>query len=215
MRWPFGKKKNIPATTNVNNSIDKLGNTSQLLQKRERLLQQKIEEESLKAQIAMKQGNRTAAKLSIQRKKKYEQQIQRMQNQMANLDTMQMQLDSANIDAEILNTQKDAAGALKGIYQKTGGIDKIHDTMDDIKDTLDDVQELSDALSQPLGGDLLDDDDLEAELAAMEDEDALRNIGAMQPIPKNKLPKSSEKAVEKNTVDDAELAALEAEMAGM
>ncbi len=49
-------------------------------------------------------------------------------------------------------------------------VDDVDQTMDDVRDQMDMAEELSNAISQPMGSALFDDDELEAELQALEGE---------------------------------------------
>ena len=49
-------------------------------------------------------------------------------------------------------------------------VDQVDDTMDEIREQMEVANEISDAISQPLGGELFDDDELEQELAELEEE---------------------------------------------
>jgi charged multivesicular body protein 4 len=94
--------------------------------------------------------------------------------------------------------------------------------MDDVRDQMDIAEELSVAISTPMGNSMFDDDELEAELAALEDEDIdqkLAELDGLPPVPQRthqQAPPSYQQAAapQKSRVDD-ELAALEAEMAGL
>lgn len=111
----FGGKKEKPA--NPNDAIQKTNTHVELLQKREKLLQKKIDEEVNKAKEYLKKGNKSAAALCMKRKKAYEQQIERLNNQMMNMTNISMKLEEAAMDVEHINAQQDAAKALKKIYK--------------------------------------------------------------------------------------------------
>ena len=65
---------------------------------------------------------------------------------------------------------KTSAQAMKSTI-KESDLDKAEDLMDDIQEAMDQVQEMNDAMSQPIGP-VMDDDELEAELAELEQMDA-------------------------------------------
>merc|ERR1711916_400329 len=65
-------------------------------------------------------------------------------------------------------------------------VDDVDQTMDDVRDQMDIADELSTAISTPMGSDLFDDDELEAELQALEDEDLdakLANLDGLPAVP--------------------------------
>merc|ERR1711991_1020010 len=96
-------------------------------------------------------------------------------------------------------------------------------TMDEVRDQMDIAEELSTAISTPMGNDMFDDDELEAELAALEDEDIdqkLAKLDGLPPVPDRTYQQPQQQQQQQyappprqavSQVDD-ELAALEAEM---
>lgn len=90
--------------------------------------------------------------------------------------------------------------------------------MDEIREQMDIANEISDAISQPLGGELFDEDDLLSELEDLEQESLDEQLlGLEQPA---KLPTAPTKApvgkqpAKASTIDeDEELRALELSMA--
>ena len=104
-------------------------------------------------------------------------------------------------------------------------VDKVDDIMDKIRDTMDDAEVISDAISQPLGMDLVDEGALEDELEALENE--MLEESNLVDIPKNQLPTTKETISNSNqrvpigtggggnsklSEKDDELARLEAEL---
>jgi len=126
-----------------------------------------------------------------------------------------MTLEGANVSLEAMNAMKMGAASMKTIH-KDMNIDQVDDIMDDIREQMDIANEINEAISQPLGGEVLDEDDLLSELEGLEQEsldEQLLGLGTKEPLAK--LPSAPQKApAKKQAVDeDAELAALEASMA--
>merc|ERR1719443_1482700 len=65
---------------------------------------------------------------------------------------------------------KTSANAMKATI-KESDIDKADELMEDINEAMDQVNEMNEAMSQPLGQ-VMDDDELEAELAELEELEA-------------------------------------------
>ena len=87
----------------------------------------------------------------------------------------------------------------------TGKIDveDVHGVMHDIREGTEDADAISDAVSAPLQLNILDDEELEKEMMAMEDMMAMEELDEIK-VPPPKVPVKSE---------DAELAELAKEMA--
>jgi len=119
---------------------------------------------------------------------------------------------------------KTSAAAMKSSV-KEADLDKADELMDDINEAMDAVQEMNEAMSQPLGQ-VMDDDELEAELAELEEMEADEILSDLPSAHVNKahaemeeeldLPEAPSKKVAKQKVEeeneDAELAELEAMM---
>jgi charged multivesicular body protein 4 len=225
MSWLFGKKKEV----DPNHSINKMKDTLEVLEKREKHLTKQIEKETAEAKGHMAKNNKKAALLCLKRKKIFEGEIEKLNAQMMNVQTMSMKLESTVIDMETFKAQQEGAKAMKNIFKSTN-VDKIDVEMEKVRDTMEDAREISDAISQPLGTDVFDEGELEDELAQLEAEMNDQNkVDVEINIPKNKISGGTKQVEEpvkkvavgmsngggskKHDVDD-ELAQLEAEFHG-
>lgn len=164
----FGTQKKAPTP---NQSIDKMKETLEILEKRESLLNKKIDIEVKKAKELLAKKNKQGALLCMKKKKTYEEQLTRLGNQKLSLENMIMKMEEATIDMETLDAQRQGADSLKKIYGKNG-IDKIDKQIDEIRDVMDTANEISNVVSQAFSGDIgLDDDELLGELEDLEEED--------------------------------------------
>jgi len=208
----FGKKK--PEATPAQ-SIEKLRETLQLLEKREKYLQQKCDQQTAEAKKFLGQKNKRAALMCLKKKKTYEGQIEKLNGAMMTIETQVMTLENANVNVEAMAAMKSGANAMKGIH-KNLDINAVDNTMDDIREQMDLANEISDAISQPLGNDILDEDELLEQLAEMEQEELESTLLGTGPVPA-KTPAtgtsmSLPSAPTAQLDEDAELAALEASM---
>jgi len=210
----FGSKKKAPAPKE---SISKLRETLDMLEKREQFLQKKCEQQVTEAKKFMAQKNKRAALMCLKRKKTYEQQIEKLSGARMTIESQVMALEGASVSLEAMNAMKMGATSMKTIH-KDINIDKVDDTMDEIREQMDIANEINDAIATPLGGEVFDEDELLGELEDLEQESLDEQL--LQVTPASKLPSTPTKAPEakvpakKQVVDeDAELAALEASMA--
>eukprot|EP01012_Entosiphon_sulcatum_P004571 TRINITY_DN1183_c0_g1_i1.p2 TRINITY_DN1183_c0_g1~~TRINITY_DN1183_c0_g1_i1.p2 ORF type:complete len:219 (-),score=66.21 TRINITY_DN1183_c0_g1_i1:333-989(-) len=180
----LGRKQ--PVAT-PNQSIEKLGDTLEVLEKREAVLQKKIDQEMAKAREATKKGNKTAAMTCLKRKKAYEDQLTKLGQQRSNIEAMQMKLEEATMHVEVLNATKAGAKAIKQVYGNLTP-DRIDRDMDSIHDAMDQANDIADALSQPLMGDVVDEGDLENELAELEQEEMDKQMLGLDTTPLPKVP---------------------------
>jgi len=207
----FEKKKQAPPPKE---SIAKLRETLDMLEKREQFLQKKMDKEVGEAKKYMQQKNKRAALMCLKRKKTYESQMEKIAGARMTIEQQVMTLEGANVSLEAMNAMKMGAQSMKSIH-KDMNIDQVDDTMDEIREQMDIANEINEAISQPLGGDVLDEDELLAELEDLEQESLDEQLlGTKTPVAA--MPSAPTKApVKKKAVidEDAELAALEASMA--
>eukprot|EP01114_Cavostelium_apophysatum_P010511 TRINITY_DN2433_c0_g1_i1.p1 TRINITY_DN2433_c0_g1~~TRINITY_DN2433_c0_g1_i1.p1 ORF type:complete len:215 (-),score=71.42 TRINITY_DN2433_c0_g1_i1:80-724(-) len=210
----FGKKKKAPAPKE---SIAKLRETLDMLEKREQFLQKKCDQQLAEAKKFMAAKNKRAALMCLKRKKTYEGQMEKLSGARMTLEQQVMTLEGANVSLEAMNAMKMGAASMKSIHQDIS-IDKVDDTMEEIREQMDLASEITDAIATPLGGEAFDEDELLGELEELEqeqlDEQLLSTNTPAQKLPSvpaTQLKPSPAKA--KPAVDeDAELAALEASM---
>jgi charged multivesicular body protein 4 len=226
----FTKKKEEKIVGGTREAIDGMQKTIDDLEKREHLLEKKIEEEVEKARTYVKQNNRTAAGECIKKKKKYEEQIKRLQQQKENLETQILQVESSTLDVEVLKSQQNAAKTLKNAH---GGmtVDDVEKQLDEVRDAMEASNDIGRALSQSIGGgEILDEDELEDELQGLQDELDVDELAALEElsVSKTKLKTSSNgvktttttktavavttKTKKKLSEEEEELARMEAEM---
>jgi len=209
----FGKKKQAP---NPKESIAKLRETLEMLEKRESFLQKKIDGQVVEAKKFMAAKNKRAALMCLKRKKTYEVQLEKLSGARMTIETQVMTLEGATVNLETMNAMKTGAAAMKSIH-KDLDINKVDDTMDEIREQMDLTNEITEGIAQPLG-EPIDDDDLLAELDQLEQETLDEQLMGLNSAPvSSKLPSAPTGVPQgkaKQPIDeDAELAALEASMA--
>lgn len=192
------------------------------LRKKEDYLEKQIDEQDaiVRANVTK---NRVVARQALKRKKKLEGDLVKIQNQIDSLETQLNAIESANLNMETMKAMKQGAQAIKQIHNEFD-VDKVDATMDDIRDQVEISEEISDAISRPLGNDMVDEDELDEELAAMQQEELdeqMTNTGAKvqaqpakQELSKSKLPSVPTGKVEETEEDEDEkaLKQLQAEM---
>lgn len=169
----------------LNASMMTLRQTVQTLEKREDFLEKKMAKCLDTAKLKSKKGDKKAALFELKKKKKLEMQVTSMANKRLNLETQIMALEDAHINAQALKAMKGSSMALKSSIREDD-LDKADETMEDISEAMDQIQEMNDAMAQPLGLDI-DEDELNAELAELEDmeaDDLLNEMGNVSIKPK-------------------------------
>ncbi|CAG8485608.1 16684_t:CDS:2 [Acaulospora morrowiae] len=156
------------AKPNAKDAIVRLRDTLQMLEKRENHLQNKIDSE-LKTAKTYAATNKRAAMMALKRKKQYENQIEKIGGARITIEAQVMAIENANVNLETIRAMEKGAEAMKAIHGSMD-INKVDDTMDSIREQMDLADEISNAISAPMIGIDLDDDELNAELEELEQE---------------------------------------------
>lgn len=116
------KKKDAPK-----NAILQLRGTLEMLNKREKHLQNQIDDQDGMARKYVN-TNKAQAKAALRRKKQFEHSMEQTQAQMATVEREIGSIETANINKETLDAMANASKAMKQIH---GGltIDKVDNTM--------------------------------------------------------------------------------------
>jgi len=141
---------------------------------------QKLDKELARYTEQMKKMKPGPAKQSVQKraltllkqKKMYEGQKEKNMNQQFNIEQIQFAQEGLKDTADTVAAMKIANKELKKQFKQTD-ISSIEDLQDDMADLLEQAEEVQSALGRSYGIDDVDDADLEAELAAMEEDPSL------------------------------------------
>jgi len=222
----FGPSKNSHAKQpppDLNASIQKLRHAIQTLDKREEHLGKKIDECVARAKQKSKNKDKKGALFELKKKKQLESQLQSIQGKRLNLETQIMTLEDVYVNKETIGAMQTGATAMRAAMTEND-VEKADELMEDINDAMDQVVEMNEAMSQPLGA-AMDENELEAELAELEEMEAdelmtkmpattAKNTGTAKKqkeedveVPDVEVP--THKVLSKKTEDD-ELAELEA-----
>merc|ERR1719411_1406903 len=130
------------------------------------------------AKAKSKKRDKKGALYELKKKKQLENQLNSIQGKKLNLETQIMALEDAHLNKETLKAMKGSANAMKATV-KESDLDKVDEVMEDINVAMDQVNEMNEAMSQPLGQ-MMDDDELEAELAELEELEADELLNDLQ-----------------------------------
>lgn len=211
----FGKPKPKPK---LQDSIVQLRTAIDTLEKREQHLQKQADEAHQRAKQKSKRGDRKGALFELKRKQMFEKQIEGMFGKRVNLETQIMALQSAAANQDVLNAMRAGRDAISAqISDKV--VDEVADVMDQINENVSLIEEMDQALSQPVGNQM-DEDDLETELNELEESMAAEDQIVLPSKPQAatvvdfpSAPVGKKAPVVAKTKEEDELASLEAELA--
>lgn len=205
MSFLFGKK-NKETTPTPAEAIQKLRSTEEMLLKKQEFLEGKVDAE---LKTAKKNGtkNKRVALQALKRKKKYEKQLLQVDGTLTTIEAQREALENAHTNAEVLKNMKFASGALKSAHKQMG-VEDVDDLMADVHEEMERAREISDAISNPIGfgADEIDEDELNAELEELEQEDfdeKMLDVDIELPqVPDAPLPADKKKVAAKDEEDD-------------
>lgn len=217
----FGKKKKAPPR--LTESIQQLREAMTVLEKREKHLEKQMEQTVQEAKKKAKAKDKRGALFQLKRKKLFEKQIDQIYGKKNNIEVQIMALENAASNKDLLSAMQGAGSALRASIQESD-VENVSEVMDNITDSIQLADELSDAMAQPIGP-VMDEDELTAELEQLEsemlDDDLLKapvlapSVTAQeQPIELNapsaptRLPQMNESVDEKEARELRELDAL-------
>merc|ERR1712138_111890 len=108
----------------------------------------------------------------LKQKKMYEGQKEKTMNQQFNMEQIMFAQDGLKETAGTVQAMKAANKDLKKQFKQIN-IDQVEDMQEDMSDLLEQAEEIQSALGRSYNTDDIDEADLEAELAAMEDDPSL------------------------------------------
>ncbi|KAI4212166.1 MAG: hypothetical protein LQ351_005035 [Letrouitia transgressa] len=192
-----------------------------MLQKRERHLENQMANEEKKAKETVN-TNKTAARAALKRKKQHEQTLEQTSNQISMLEQQIYSIESANINQETLAAMKNAGAAMKAIHGKMT-MEDVDATMENLREQDELTKEIGNAITSMPISEPVDEDELEADLQALEQENLNERMLTTGNVPVSdsvtKLPaaangeiKGKSKAAEELD-EEEELRKLQAEMA--
>lgn len=211
-----GNKKGAAPTTQE--AIQKLRETEEMLIKKTEFLEKKIEGETKIAKTNASK-NKRAAIAALKRKKRLEKQFGQIDGTLYAIELQRESLENAKTNIETVKALDYGRQALAQAHKQIDA-DGVSDMVEMISDEMYNANEIQDALAGMSGafGEDMDEDELNAELEALEQEDfdeqmiSVNTPAAELPdVPTTDLPSSS-KTKNKQPVADADddMAALEA-----
>ena len=159
------QKKELPKK-----AIVELREHIQMLNKKKSHLEDQVSDQEALARKYVA-TNKNLAKNALKRKKGYEGQLMKIENQIDSLETQLTAIESANLNLETMKAMKQGANAMKQIHGEYD-VDKVENTMDDIREQVELADEILEAISRPVGSEYVDEDELEAVCAALHEEAA-------------------------------------------
>ncbi|KAH8596471.1 Snf7-domain-containing protein [Bisporella sp. PMI_857] len=211
------KRKDTPK-----NAILALRQQLEMLQKRERHLQNQMDEQDAIARKNVS-TNKNAARAALKRKKQHEHTLDQTTAQISTLEQQIYSIEAANINRETLAAMENAGKAMAQIHGKLN-IDKVDETIEKLREQHALGEEIANAITSAPIGEAVDEGELEDALAELEQEeldDKMLKTGTVPvgdeihrlPAASNHEPKGKAPVHLEEDDEEEELRKLQAEMA--
>uniref|UniRef100_A0A7S0P4K3 Charged multivesicular body protein 5 n=1 Tax=Calcidiscus leptoporus TaxID=127549 RepID=A0A7S0P4K3_9EUKA len=162
-----------PTLQDASASMDKRGESlDQKIMKLDKELARYTEQMKKMRPGPAKQAVQKRALTILKQKKMYEGQKEKTMNQQFNMEQIMFAQEGLKETADTVKAMKGANKDLKKQF-KSININQVEDLQDDMSDLLEQAEEVQNALARSYNTDDVDEADLEAELAAMEDDPSL------------------------------------------
>jgi charged multivesicular body protein 4A/B len=146
--------------------IGKLKKSQATLQKREKHLEAQITQALRNAKAKMKRKDKRGAVFQLKRKKMLEKRLNECQGMQLNLEQQIFTLEKGNTNEQVAGALRDVRDEMKNIQSKIN-VDDIENIRDDLDDARADQEDITNILSEPMGQNGLEDDELEGEFAEL------------------------------------------------
>ena len=160
-----------------------------------------IEKTRQNAKVLAQQDKKKEAMILLKKKKSLEVQLKSVDDQVLNIEQMISSIEQAGMQAKFAESMAAGNAALKSITESMGGLEGIERLMDDTAETQAEWAEIGEALQGTL--DAQDEEDVAAELAALEEMEAL-DLDAQLPDAPTALPAAAVAAAEPEQVEEPE-----------
>ncbi|KAK6148252.1 hypothetical protein DH2020_019164 [Rehmannia glutinosa] len=131
--------------TNALATLDKLNETLEVLEKKEKVLLKKAAGEVENAKEFTRAKNKRSAIQCLKRKRLYEQQIEQLGNFQLRIHDQMIMLEGAKATTETVDALRTGAAAMKAM-QKATNIDDVDKTMDEINEQTENMKQIEDQL---------------------------------------------------------------------
>jgi charged multivesicular body protein 4A/B len=116
----------------------------------------------------MKKKDKRGAMFQLKRKKMLEKNLASLQGMRLNIEQQIMTLESAATTSIMVDSLVDAKTEMGRINAKVN-VDNLEDLRDELDERTADQEDITNILSEPMGNDMMDDDELLGELDDLED----------------------------------------------
>ncbi|CAN8105931.1 unnamed protein product [Discula destructiva] len=165
----FGGSSAQAKKNSSKNAIVNLRSQLDMLQKREKHLRNQATEQHTKAATFLAAGDRKSAGNALKREKIHQHTLGQTQAQIGTLESQILAIEDATINSATLEVIENATKSMKQTTNHLT-IEKVEKITDDVNEQNQLSQEIANAIAGIQVGDPVDEDELDAELEALQEE---------------------------------------------
>ena len=146
---------------------------------------QKCEDQRALALKYSKAKDKRRAMQCLKTKKLYDKELEQLRATSFALEMQMQMLESSVTTIGAMEAMRAGRDAQQAQLKAIGGAAGVEDTIDAVRETMEDQEEIGNMLAQGFDGgmDVMDDMDLQAELAGLEEEELDEQLADLGPVP--------------------------------
>ncbi|KXX77866.1 Vacuolar-sorting protein SNF7 [Madurella mycetomatis] len=132
------------------------------------LLSKRVEELAAAAKQAVGKNNRVAALAALKSKKLAESTLERRFATVNQLEEVAARIEQASDNVQLVRVMESSGEALRSLHAQAGGVERVEEVMDRLREQMAATDEVSSILAESAGTVVVDEAEIEDEMAALE-----------------------------------------------
>jgi charged multivesicular body protein 7 len=132
------------------------------------LLGKRLEELTATAKQAVAKNNRVAAMAALKSRKLTESTLERRFATVNQLEEVAAKIEQASDNVQLVRVMESSGEALRSLYAQTGGVERVDEVVGRLREQMAATDEVGSILAESAGTEVVDEAEIEDEMAALE-----------------------------------------------
>jgi len=172
-----------------------------MLDKQETHLEKKMKDATKAALKKSRAKNKRGAIFELKRKKMFEKRLNQVYGQRENVERLINAMEVVSFNKETIETMKRGKVALEATIKEVD-VDEVNDLMDDINENVAMADEVAEAMGQTIGNTDVDEEELEAELEALQNEEMEAKMLEVPELPVDEKEETKQESKEQESEEE-------------
>ncbi|KOS47252.1 hypothetical protein ACN38_g1759 [Penicillium nordicum] len=181
----FKSADESPEITQQDTTIASIKTLVSTMSKQVTSLEAKIAELTVSAKTALSNKNRISALSAVRSKKMAEHNLQQRFNTLMQLEEVYSKIEQAAGQVDMMQVMQASTGVLRGLHTQIGGAERVEDIVEELREEMTKVDEVGSIMNE--AGPVIDEGEIDDELAAMEKSDREEREKEEATVTKNRL----------------------------